>query len=151
MRRTAPLLLVVDDDGSPDEIIPWLMSRGFNAVSATSFVEARAVLEAIPIEGLIGHLALRDGSFFELAHILRRARPAVVIGYADVDVQPPPELDACFMRPLNRPVLGQFLAVRFGRYPSGEHLRVASDRLHSVPPAMPEGAEARPGAAFRRR
>ena len=89
-------------------------------------------MDAVAIEALIGNLGLRDGSFFDLAQTLRQRRPAIVIGYADVDVVPPPELDACFMRPLDLDRLGPFLGVRFGRYRSGEHAipnrRNASDR-----------------------
>src|SRR5688500_9244669 len=108
MRRTSapvPVLLVVEDDeAAAVELTHWLYAQGFNAVSAASCLEARAVLDAVPIAGIIGHLALRDGSLFELARPLR-ARGAVVIGYADVDVRPPPELDACFVRPLDLDVL----------------------------------------------
>lgn len=144
-RRRAPLVLVVDDDGTTaEELAPWLLSQGFNAVTAASCLEARAVMDAVAIEGLIGNLGLRDGSLFDLAQTLRQRRPAIVIGYADVDVRPPPELDACFVRPLDLDRLGAFLAVRFGRYRSGEH--AITSRLHSVPPArLP------PAAARRRR
>ncbi|OJY21804.1 MAG: hypothetical protein BGO98_03015 [Myxococcales bacterium 68-20] len=144
-RHRAPLVLVVDDDGTTaEELAPWLLSQGFNAVTAASCLEARAVMDAVAIEALIGNLGLRDGSFFDLAQTLRQRRPAIVIGYADVDVVPPPELDACFMRPLDLDRLGPFLGVRFGRYRSGEH--AITNRLHSVPPArLP------PAAARRRR
>ncbi|MBX3263442.1 MAG: hypothetical protein KIS78_01660 [Labilithrix sp.] len=150
MRRTdastkAPLLLVVDDEArSADELASWLLGQGFNAVSAASCLEARAVMDAIAIEGLIGNLGLRDGSLFGLARALRMQRHAIVIGYADVDVRPPPELDACFVRPVDLDVLATFLAVRFGRRRSGEH--AIPSRLRSVPPAR-----ALPAAARRRR
>ena len=135
MSRPAPLLLVVDDDApAAEELARWLLTQGFNAVSAASCLEARAVLDAVRIEGLVGHLGLRDGSFFDLARELRARRSAIVVGYADVDVQPPRELDACFVRPLDLAVLADFLAVRFGRRRSGEHVML--DRLRSVPPAQ---------------
>ena len=103
MRRTSPPLVLVVDDESPvaEELTAWLLGQGINAVAAASYLEARAVLDAVPLDGLIGQLGLRDGSFFGLAQELRRQRAALVIGYADVDVQPPPELDACFVRPVD--------------------------------------------------
>jgi len=96
------------------------------------------VLNAIPVAGLIGHLALASGSsFFNLAREARVKNPsAIVVGYADVDVRPPPELDACFVRPIDLAVLASFLGVRFGRRPSGEHPRIVTDRDHSVPPSL---------------
>jgi len=134
MQHTAPLLLVVDDNPRvADELAQWLLTQGFNAVAAASCLEAYAVLEAVTIEGLIGNLGLQDGSFFGLAHALRVHRPAVVVGYADVEVQPPRELDACFVRPLDLEALARFLGTRLGRRRSGEHVRI--DRLRSVPPA----------------
>ena len=134
MLRTAPLLLVVDDNPrAGDELARWLLTQGFNAVAAASCLEAYAVLEAVAIDGLIGDLGLRDGSFFALAQALRAQRPAVVIGYADVEVQRPRELDACLVRPLDLEVLARFLGTRFGRRRSGEHVRI--DRVRSVPPA----------------
>ena len=145
MSRPAPLLLVVDDDGPvAEELARWLLTQGFNAGSAASCLEARAVIDAIRIEGLVGYLGLRDGSFFDLARELRARRSAIVVGYADVDVQPPRELDACFVRPLDLDVLASFLAVRFGRRRSGEHVML--DRLRSVPPA-----QARPVSSVGRR
>ena len=142
MTRPSPLLLVVDDtERAADELARWLLSQGYNAVSAASCLEAHAVLDAVRIEGLIGNLGLRDGSLFALAQALRSRRPAIVIGYADVEVQPPRELDACFVRPLDLAVLAGFLATRFGRRRSGEHVRL--DRLRSVPAA--------PALALRRR
>ena len=68
------------------------------------------------------------------------ASPALA-GYADVNVQPPRELDACFVRPLDLEALARFLGPRFGRRRSGAHGRL--DRLRSVPPA--------PALAARRR
>jgi hypothetical protein len=136
MRRTAPLILVVDEDSAATaDLTYWLYGRGFNAVCAASCLEARAVLDAMPIEGIIGHLALHDGSLFELAHHLRTQRGAVIIGYADVDVRPPPELDACFVRPLDLDVLSSFLTTRFAPKRSGEHALPLRDRRHSVPAA----------------
>jgi hypothetical protein len=143
MRRTAaPLLLVVDEDevGSA-KLTTWLYGQGFNAVTAASFLEANAVLGAVAIEGLIGHLALRDGSLFQLAHVLRTQRPAVVIGYADVSVRPPPELDACFVQPLDLTVLSSLLAVRFGRRASGEYVGIRGDQ--SIPAAPPAAVAVR--------
>ena len=135
MTHTAPLLLVVDDnERGADELARWLLTQGFNAVAAASFLEAHAVLDAVRIEGLIGNLGLGDGSFFALARALRTRRPAIVIGYADVEVQPPRELDAYFVRPLDLHALVSFLARRFGRRPSGEHLRL--DRLPPRPAAL---------------
>lgn len=149
MRRTAPLLLVVDDDGqAADELARWLLTQGFNAVCAASCLEAYAVLDAVEPDGLIGHLGLHDGSFFDLAQTLRARRAAIVVGYADVDVQPPRELDACFVRPLDLDVLARFLSIRFGRRRSGEHLMF--DRRRSVPPAQERPAN-RESASRRRR
>jgi CheY-like chemotaxis protein len=137
--QKAPLVLVVDDESTTaEELTTWLLGQGINAVAAASYLEARAVLAAVALDGLIGQLGLRDGSFFALAQELRQQRPAVVIGYADVDVQPPPELDACFVRPVDLDVLGSFLAVRFGRRRSGEH--ALFNRRHSVPPAVSSSA-----------
>lgn len=152
MRRTphdapmkAPLVLVVDDDArAADALAARLLGRGFNAVSAASCLEARAVMDAIAIEGLVGNLGLRDGSLFDLARALRTTRAAVVIGYADVHVRRPPELDACFTQPLDLDALATCLAVRFGRHRSGEHV-IASRHL-SIPPAR-----AVPAATRRRR
>ncbi|MBX3219395.1 MAG: response regulator [Labilithrix sp.] len=146
MRRTAParapLLLVVDDDGrTADALASWLLGQGFNAVSAASCLEARAVMDAIAIEGLLGNLGLRDGSLFGLAQALRAQRPAIVIGYADVDVVTPPELDACFVRPLDLDVLASFLAVRFARHRSGEH--AIASRHRAVPPGPAASAAVR--------
>jgi hypothetical protein len=151
MRRTAPLLLVVEGDPTAAaELTAWLYSQGFNAVIASSCLEARAVLQAMPVEGILGNLVLRDGSLFALAQLLRSQRTAVVIGYADVDVRPPPELDLCFVWPIDLAVLGQFLAVRFGRAPrSGEHARTTPG--HSVPPAAPAAAPAGSRGAKQRR
>jgi CheY-like chemotaxis protein len=152
-----PLVLVVDDDASTAEhLAAWLLGQGFNAVAATSWLEARAVLDAtapgngkLNIDALIGQIGLRDGSFFELAQELRVRRHAVVIGYADVAVERPPELDACFVRPLDLKVLGSFLAVRFGRRRSGEHAIL--DRRRSVPPARVDAPEPTSSTATRRR
>ncbi|HVH43180.1 MAG TPA: hypothetical protein VM925_12585 [Labilithrix sp.] len=144
MHRTVPLLLVVDDDlGAAEQLASWLLTQGFNAVSAASCLEARAVMEAVPIDGLIGHLGLRDASLFGLAQTLRAQRQAaVIVGYADVDVRPPPELDACFVRPLDLEVLGSFLSSRFGRHAASDHFKVAN-RHHSVPPAAMPAAPRR--------
>lgn len=145
MLRTAPLLLVAEDEGDvAEELARWLLTQGFNAVSATSCLEAHAVLDAVRIEGLIGNLGLRDGSFFGLVSALRARRPAVVVGYADVELQPPRELDAFFVRPLDLEALAIFLANRFGRRRSGEH--VMFGRVRSVPPV-----QARTAASRRRR
>jgi len=136
MRRSAPLVLVVDDDPrAAEELARWLLTQGFNAVTAASSLEARAVLAAMSIEGLIGHLGLRDGSLFDLARTLRAQRPAIVIGYADVEVPTPRELDGCLARPLDLGALASFLAVRFGRRRSGEH--VILGRPRSAPQAAP--------------
>jgi hypothetical protein len=142
MLRSAPLVLVVDEDhDASTELTRWLLAHGLNAVMATSCLEAMAVIDALPLSGLIGDLALRDGSFFDVARALRLRREAVVIGYADVDVRPPPELDACFVRPLDLGVLQSFLDARFRRRRSGEHLRISLDRC--VPAARPLAARRR--------
>ncbi len=134
MRRAIPFLLVVDDDAaSADELTTWLARQGYNAVAAASCLEARAIIEAITVDCMLGQLALTDGSLFQLAQALRaKERSTPVIGYADVDVLPPPELDACFVRPLDLVVLGRFLGSRLRRR-SGEHARI--DPKRSVPPA----------------
>lgn len=125
MVHPTPLILVADaDERAATELARWLLSQGFNAVAAASCLEAYAVIDAVRIDGLVGHLGLHDGSFFALAQALRSLRPAVVIGYADVEVQPPRELDACFVRPLDLGVLASFLSTRFGRRRSGEHVRL---------------------------
>jgi CheY-like chemotaxis protein len=136
-RQTIPLLLVVDDDSTTaDELTRWLRQQGYNAVAAASCLEARAIVEAIPVDCMIGQLALPDGSLFEIAQALRsKEGRTTIIGYADVDVRPPPELDACFVRPLDLSVLDRFLGVRLGRRRSGELARL--DMKHSVPAAVP--------------
>ena len=142
MRRTSPLLLVVDeDDRFSTDLTRWLLQQGFNAVAAASYLEAMAVLGAVALDGIVGHLALRDGSLFALAQTLRAQRAAVVVGYSEVDVKPPPELDACFVRPLDLDVLRSFLTSRFGRRGSGEHVRIAG--AHAVPAAQPPRLAAR--------
>src|SRR5215208_846160 len=83
-------VVVVDDDEVQGEsLVQWLQSRGFAAVQAGSLLEARAVCEAVNVDVLIGQLALPDGSLFGLLASLA-IRPAVVVGYADVDIAPPP-------------------------------------------------------------
>ena len=72
MRRT-PLVLVVDDDSaSANELTQWLVTRGYRAVAAGTCLEARAIAAAVPIDCMIGHLALADGSLFEVAQALRQ-------------------------------------------------------------------------------
>ena len=151
MLRAIPLLLVVDDDVATAQLLTrWLGQQGYNAVAAASCLEARAIVDAVSVDGMLGHLALPDGSLFEIAQTLRsrptgrppgappsvnasQANVPVLIGYADVDVRPPPELDACFVRPLDLVVLGRFLDSRFRRRRSGELLRIST--THSVPAA----------------
>jgi CheY-like chemotaxis protein len=137
-RMPSPLLLVVDDDArAAGDLETWLRAQGWNAVAATSCFEAEAVIAAAPIDGLIGHLALPDGSLFTIAQSLRARRtPVAVVGYADVDVRPPPELDLCFVRPLDLSVLRSFLMMFFRSGRSGEHPKISVDRRHSVPPMI---------------
>jgi len=138
--RSLPMVLVVDDDQVEAEaLVGWLGNRGFAATYASSSNEARAVCAAVRVDALVGHLALRDGSLFGLIASLP-VRPALVVGYADVEIEPPPELDAICVRPLDLPVLGAFLHTRLGRHHSGEVARVdpQSPRTAtrtSIPPA----------------
>src|SRR5688572_6541662 len=98
---TLPMVLVVDDDQVEAEtVVRFLIGRGFAAAYACSMNEARAANAAVRVDALVGHLALRDGSLFELVASLP-VRPALVVGYADVTIEPPPELDAICARPLD--------------------------------------------------
>lgn len=142
-RRTAhalPMILVVDDDQQEaNTLVHWFKSRGFAPTYASSLREARAVFEAVHVDALLGQLALRDGSLFGLLASLP-SRPAVVVGYADVKIEPPPELDAICVRPLDLPVLEAFLNTRLGRHHSGEVARVDPHAPRvamrtSIPPA----------------
>lgn len=129
----APMILVVDDDHEEaEELVRSLTARGFAAVSAASVHEARAVVNAVQVDAILGHLARRDGSLFTLLASLA-ARPAIVLGYADVAIEPPPELDAICVRPLDLAAVAAFLHRRLGRRHSGELPRVAAKE--SIPPA----------------
>jgi hypothetical protein len=133
------MVLVVDDDQVESEgLVRWLGSRGFAAAYASSSLEARAACAAVRVDALVGHLALRDGSLFGLVASLP-VRPALVVGYADVAIEPPPELDAICVRPLDLPALGAFLHARLGRHHSGEVARVdlqgRTTTRTSIPPA----------------
>jgi DNA-binding response OmpR family regulator len=134
------MVLVVDDDQAEAEtLVEFLGARGFSATYAGSSMEARAAFAAVRVDALVGHLALRDGSLFDLVASLP-TRPAIVVGYADVEIEPPPELDAICVRPLDLPVLGAYLHSRLGRRHSGEVARVdprdaRSVTRTSIPPA----------------
>jgi hypothetical protein len=136
--RRRPLVLVVDDDRNEGDVIAgWLIDHGFAAVVAPTCLEARAAIGAVQVDALVGDLALRDGSLFGLLQSLGEQRPSVVVGYADVDLLAPPELDAYFIRPINLGALGRFLDVWFGRKRSGQHPRFSppSGGRDSAPPS----------------
>ena len=132
------LVLVVDDDVHEGEVIArWLIRHGFAAVVAPTCLEARASIGAVQVDALVGDLALRDGSLFELLRSLGDKRPTVVVGFADVELRAPPELDAYLTRPVDLRALGKFLDLSFGRKRSGMHRRFAPPVTRESAPPPP--------------
>jgi DNA-binding response OmpR family regulator len=140
--------MVLDDDADhAHAIADSIAARGFVAIAATSWADGRSTLGSVNVDALVGHLALRDGSLFDLIRMLRAQRRAIVVGYADVEIRLPPDLDAYFVRPIDLGRLGALLAAHFGLHASSEHARVVPPkRVSTRPPprALVEGTVAHP-------
>ncbi len=129
--RRRPLVLVVDDERSAAvDFAHWLMRHGYAAIAVTSCSEARAAFDALPVDALVGQMALGDGSLFGLVRSLGANRPPVVIGFAGVEMAPSSSTEGftCLVAPVDRDAIRRTLDARLARKESGELRKV-------VPPA----------------
>jgi CheY-like chemotaxis protein len=75
-----PTVLVVDDDNDNLRVMEIvLQSLGFDVCAATSCAEARAFLDAVPIDVLVTDLSLGDGDSLSLLASLGPRRPRVAV------------------------------------------------------------------------